>query len=322
MRKIAIVLVFFFAAWFSVNNSIVGSYLSVLKNGTLPAVKHTNHLYQEIVKNAPNYEAAPSDAKIDPVWKAMPGYNGLKVNVDASYRNMKSDGKFNEKNLIFQQIKPKIHLKDLPPAPIYRGHPDKPMVGFLINVAWGNEYLSSMLATLKKHHVSASFFLEGNWVKKNPDLAKIIVDAGHEVGNHSYSHPDMKLLSAARSREELIRTNDVIEATTGVKSKWFAPPSGSYRDETVKIAADLNMKTVMWTVDTVDWQKPSPDILIQRVMSKVGNGSLILMHPTEATAKSLDRLITQIKEKGLEIETVSKVMDEERVSKLRDNFAK
>jgi peptidoglycan/xylan/chitin deacetylase (PgdA/CDA1 family) len=71
--------------------------------------------------------------------------------------------------------------------------------------------------------------------------------------------------------------------------------------------------TVMWTVDTVDWRKPSPDVLINRVMTKINNGSMVLMHPTEATAKSLDRLITQIKQKNLEIGTVSELMSEERV---------
>ena len=313
MRKIMVLAIFFVMTWFSVTYTPVSSYVVALKNGSLPAAKQANPLYQEIVKKAPNYEIQPSNAKIDTVWKAMPGYNGLKVNIEASYNKMKKDGQFNEEKLVFEQIAPKTHLNDLPPSPIYRGHPDKPMVSFLINVAWGNEYLPSMLATLKKYNVSASFFLEGNWVKKNPDLAKMIVDAGHEVGNHSYSHPDMKLLSASRIRDELKKTNEVIEATTGVKSKWFAPPSGSYRDETVKIAAEFNMKTVMWTVDTIDWQKPSPDVLVQRVMSKIGNGSIILMHPTEATAKSMDRLIKLIKQKGLEIGTVSSLMDEERI---------
>lgn len=321
MRKMTIWMVFFFVAWFSVNNSIVSPYVAALKKISTPTAKSTNRLYQEIVRKAPQYERQPLDAKIDSVWKTMPGYNGLKVNLEASYNNMKKNNKFEEKKLVFQQIKPKVHLNDLPASPIYRGNPEKPMVSFLINVAWGNEYLSSMLATLKKHHVSASFFLEGNWVKKNPDLAKIIVDAGHEVGNHSYSHPDLKRLSAARTRDELLRTNEVIKVTTGVNTEWFAPPSGSYREETVKIADELKMKTVMWTVDTIDWQKPSPETLIQRVMGKVGNGSLILMHPTEATAKSLDRLITLIEQKGLEIDTVSKLMDEERINS-HDKLAK
>ena len=239
---------------------------------------------------------------------------GLKVDISASYQKMKKAGKFDKKELVFKEIQPSLHLKDLPPSPIYRGHPDKPMVSFIINVAWGNEYLSDMLKTLKRHHISATFFLEGNWVKKNPDLAKMIVDAGHEVGNHSYTHPDMKRLSAERARAEMMKTNEVIEATTGKKCVWFAPPSGSYRDETVKIADELKMETVMWTVDTVDWQKPTPDVLINRVLSKVGNGSLILMHPTESTAKSLDRLITLIEKKNLTIGTVTELMDEKRIT--------
>ena len=93
------------------------------------------------------------------------------------------------------------------------------MVSFIINVAWGNEYLSDMLATLKEHHVSATFFLEGRWAQKNPELAKMISDAGHEVGNHSFTHPDMKNLSTDRIRQEITKTNEVIKATTGYRSR-------------------------------------------------------------------------------------------------------
>ncbi|MDR6124168.1 putative sporulation protein (polysaccharide deacetylase family) [Bacillus sp. SLBN-46] len=315
MKKLSIFLIICFSAWISVNNPVVNKYVSSLRDSALPTAKQSDPLYQSIIKNASTYEIPPSDAKVDRVWKAIPGYNGLKVDIGASYKNMKSKGVFDEMKLEYTQVKPKIHLKDLPPTPIYKGHPDKPMVSFIINVAWGNEYLPEMLATLKRHNVSVSFFLEGNWVKKNPDVAKMIVSAGHEVGNHSYSHPDMQKLTAAQTREQILKTNNIIEAATGEKPVWFAPPSGSYRDETIKIADELNMLTVMWTVDTVDWQKPSPDVLINRVMSKIDKGSMVLMHPTESTAKSLDRLITLIEKKDLEIGTVSELMSEERMIK-------
>ncbi len=313
MKKLGIVVLFILALLMILNNSYVNKYVATLKANALPAVKQTDPLYQSIVKNASTYETPPIDAKIDRVWKAIPGYNGLKVDIEASYKNMKKTNRFNEKKLVFTQIKPKVHLNNLPPSPIYRGNPDKPMVSFIINVAWGNEYLSDILAALKKHQVSASFFLEGNWVKNNPELAKMIVSAGHEVGNHSYSHPDMKILPAAQIRKQLQKTNEVIEAATGEKPVWFAPPSGSYRDETVKIAAEYEMKTVMWTVDTVDWKKPTPETLINRVISKIDNGSMVLMHPTEATAKSLDQLITLIKEKNLKIGTVSDLLEEKNL---------
>ncbi len=300
-------------AWITVSNPIVNKYVASLKESALPAVKQSDPLYQRIIKNASTYEIPPSEATVDRVWKAIPGYNGLKVDITASYKNMKKKGIYDEKKLVFFQTKPKVHLQDLPPSPIYKGHPDKPMVTLIINVAWGNEYLSDMLETLKRHSVSASFFLEGNWVKKNPELAKLIVSAGHEVGNHSYSHPDMKKLTATQAREQIQKTNEVIEAATGKKCAWFAPPSGSYRDETIRIAAQLNMKTVMWTVDTVDWRKPAPERLIERVMTKIDKGSIVLMHPTDSTAKSLDRLITLIEQKNFKIGTLSELMSEERI---------
>jgi probable sporulation protein (polysaccharide deacetylase family) len=315
MKKFSLMAFLLLSAWFSVNNSLVDTYVATLKGNALTVGKQEDPLYQSIVKNASTYEIPPSNAKIDEVWKAIPGYNGITVDIEASYKNMKKIGTFNEKKLVYKQTAPSVHLNDLTPSPIYRGHPDKPMVSFIINVAWGNEYLPEMLATLKKHQVKASFFLEGRWVKNNPELAKMIVSAGHEVGNHSYTHPDMKRISAAQTRDQLLKTNEVIEAATGKKSIWFAPPSGSYRDETVTIAAEFKMKTVMWTVDTIDWQKPSPNQLINRVISKISNGSMVLMHPTESTAKSLDTLITRIEEKGLKLGTVSDLMSEERIMK-------
>lgn len=300
-------------AWLLVSNPFSDQYLSYLKAESIPVSVNEDPLHREIVEKAAKYEEDPIDAKMDPVWKAIPGYNGVKVNVEKSYQKMKKEGEFSEHSLVLEEINPKVHLSELPPAAIYKGNPEKPMASFIINVAWGNEYLSDMLATLKKHHVKATFFLEGRWVKNHPDLAKMIVEAGHEVGNHSFSHPDMKSLSTARIHSEIKKTNEVIEATTGEKPRWFAPPSGSYREEVAKVASVYGLGTVMWSIDTIDWRKPSPDVLIQRVTGKLHNGALILMHPTDSTAKSLDRLITEIKAQDLHIGTVSELLSEDRV---------
>jgi peptidoglycan-N-acetylglucosamine deacetylase len=313
MRKFILISVMLIAAWAMVNNPFSHTYVAGLKTGTLAVAGNKNTLLSEIEMKAKEYEIEPSDARKDPVWKVVPGYNGLKVDVKKSYGKMKKEGKFDPEKLEFKQVPPEVHLSDLQPMAIYKGHPEKPMVSFIINVAWGNEYLSGMLATLKKHNVTASFFLEGRWVKNNPGMAKMIADAGHEIGNHSYSHPNMKQLSAPEINEEIRKTNEVIEAVTGFKTKWFAPPSGAYKDEVVEIAAAHKLGTVMWSVDTIDWQKPSPDKLIERVMGKIHNGAMILMHPTESTAASLDQLITQIKEKDLHIGTVSNLLSENRI---------
>jgi probable sporulation protein (polysaccharide deacetylase family) len=300
----------------TLHNPFTNDYVSSLKANSDEisiSVSGSDKLLNEIEKRAFEYHIPAEDAKIDPVWKATPGINGVEVDVKESYKKMKKDGVFDENKLAYKQISPKVHLNDLPATAIYRGNPNKPVVSFLINVAWGNEYIPDMLETLKKHKVNATFFLEGRWVKENPDLAKMIVDAGHEVGNHSYTHPNMKTLSSELVREQLIKTNDVIEAATGKKPTLFAPPSGNYRDEVVKIADELGMKTIMWSVDTIDWQKPQPHVLVQRVMGKVHPGAMILMHPTSPTAQSLERLILSIKQKELSIDNVSTLLNEERI---------
>ncbi|MCZ0755413.1 polysaccharide deacetylase family protein [Anoxybacillus sp. J5B_2022] len=300
--------------WGIINQSPVSDYTTILREKSSETSKLNDNLYTEIQEKAKQYEIPPQNAVIDRVWKAIPGYNGLKVNIEASYRNMKKGGVFDERKLVYEQVPPTVHLDDLPPEAIYRGHPEKPMVAFLINVAWGEEYIPKMLAILKKHHVRATFFLEGRWVKNHPDMAKMIVDAGQEIGNHSYSHPDLKTMDNESIRRELEKTNEIIEATTGVTCKWFAPPSGSYRDDVVKIAYDLRMRTIMWSIDTIDWQKPSPSVIVKRVTSKLHPGAMILMHPTFSTAEALESLITTI-QPTYEIGNVSMLLDEKRIVK-------
>jgi len=260
------------------------------------------------------YKVEPIDAKIDRVWKAIPGYNGIEVNIEASYTNMKPSTEFDTNKIIFKETSPKIHLSDLEPSPIFRGNPEKPMVALLINVAWGNEYIPGMLTTLKNSQVKATFFFDGSWVKNNPDLATMINLEGHEIGNHAYSHPDLKLRSRNETVNELKKTNDVIEDTLGIKPIWFAPPSGSFNQETILVANELGMKTILWTVDTVDWKKPATSEMVTRVVSGVSNGAMVLMHPTKAAFEGLETMIIEIKGKGLRLGTVSDLMSEKRIN--------
>lgn len=259
------------------------------------------------------HKIEPIDAKIDRVWKAIPGYNGLEVDIEASYKNMISGIDIDPNKIIFKETSPKIHLNDLEPSPIYRGNPEKPMVALLINVAWGNEYIPGILKTLKDSQVKATFFFDGSWVKNNPDLATVISLEGHEIGNHAYSHPDLKLRSRAETVNELKKTNDVIEETLGIKPIWFAPPSGSFNQETIFVADELGMKTILWTVDTVDWRKPETSEMVARVVAGVSSGSMVLMHPTKAVFEGLETMIIEIKGKGHRLGTVSDLMSEKRI---------
>jgi peptidoglycan-N-acetylglucosamine deacetylase len=291
------------------------SPVNELQRPTMVATHNESpNLLDEIRTYAKRNNAEPIDAKLDRIWKAIPGYNGLTVDVEESYLAMWESSKFDTKKLVYKEVSPKIHLTDLPPSPIYRGNPEKPMVTLLINVAWGNEFIPQILKTLDEHKVKATFFFDGSWVKKNPDLAKQIYNKNHEIGNHAYSHPDLKHKSPKETEIELKKTNDVIEETLGVKPIWFAPPSGSFKQETITVARDLGMLTILWTADTVDWRNPSTAEMVKRVTSQVENGTMILMHPTRPTAEGLDSMIRDIQEQGYVIGTVSEMMSEERIT--------
>ncbi|GAB3067042.1 polysaccharide deacetylase family protein [Virgibacillus ainsalahensis] len=274
--------------------------------------KSEDLLYKEIQDKSSKYSKPPQNAYIDEVWHKTPGRNGIEVNVDKSYDKMKDKNLFDETLLEFEQTSPEISLDDLSPSPIYRGHPEKEMVAFLINVSWGAEHIPDILTILKENKVKATFFIEGKWAKENAEFVKMINEQGHVIGNHAYNHPNMARLSQDEIIEQLTQTNEIIKATTGITPKWFAPPSGSYTDEVVRNAHQLKMNTVLWTVDTIDWKNPSVSVMINRVNDKIHPGATILMHPTPSIVEGLAPLIKNIKNKGYGIGSIDKLLNEER----------
>lgn len=134
-------------------------------------------------------------------------------------------------------------------------------------------------------------------MKKNADIALEIQKRGHQLENHAYSHPNMSQLDDSRARLEISKTKDVLKEKLGVDNRWFAPPSGDFNDRTVRLAAEQGLKTVLWTVDTIDWRKPPAETIISRISSKVEPGSLILMHPTASSRDALKGMIQVIRKK-------------------------
>ncbi|SHF52687.1 polysaccharide deacetylase family protein [Ornithinibacillus halophilus] len=269
-------------------------------------------LYKEIETKKSKYEVEPQDAFIDEVWHKTPGLNGLQVDIEKSYNKMKKQGEFSESLLVYKQVPPKVSLEDLPASPIYRGHPEKKMVSFLINVSWGGEFIPDILTILKKNNVKATFFIEGKWAKENANYVKMINEQGHTIGNHAYNHPDMARLSNTAISKQLTQTNDVLEAITGKKTKWFAPPSGSFSDQVVKTANQLDMETILWTVDTIDWKNPSVSVMMNRVTRKIHPGATILMHPTSSIVNGLPNLIEEIRNQGYKLGSIEQLLDEKR----------
>lgn len=193
--------------------------------------------------------------------------------------------------------------------PIFQGKPNVSKVAFACNVFWGEEYLPEMLATLDKNNIKITFFIGGSWARRFPEHLKQIAAKGHEIGNHSYSHPHPNAIGKQKNKEQIQQTEQLIKELTGYKTTLYAPPYGEYNDIVLEAAAELGYKTILWSIDTIDWQRPAPAVIHNRVMKKLHNGAIILMHPTAPTVQALPGLIAAIRERGYTITTVSDILD-------------
>lgn len=189
----------------------------------------------------------------------------------------------------------------------YNGDKSSDKVSLMVNVYWGTEYLDSMLESFEKYNVKTTFFIGGCWAGKNNEMLKKIAGKGHEIANHGYYHKDHKKLNEEQNRNEIMMTQELIEGILGVKTNLFAPPSGSFNDRTLKVADSLGYKTIMWSLDTIDWRDKNTQTIYKRATEKTKGGDLILMHPTLNTAEALDDILKTLKNKGLTVSTVSDV---------------
>ena len=193
-------------------------------------------------------------------------------------------------------------------TPIYRGPTSEPRVALMVNVDWGDEFIPDMLDVFAHYGVTATWFPTGRWAKASPALAKSIAQAGHEIGNHGGWHGLASEMSRGETTRLIQEGEDLVLAATGQKPQIFAPPAGDFNQQTVSVAAELGYKTVLWTVDTVDWQRPAPTVIIDRIKGKVGNGALILMHPTKPTLEALPIILDYLAESGFQCVTVSELL--------------
>lgn len=277
-------------------------------------------LLNKIKAAATSKRIEPVDARVDPVWKAIPGYNGREVDIESTLRIAKKLGKNIEQlPWVYKPIPPRVQLEHLGAHPIYKGNPNKPMAAIMVNVAWGNEYIPQILDIFEQNNVKATFFFDGSWLRNNQAMAADILHDGHEIGNHGYSHRNMSELSRSDAMREITKTEALLQEQLNVKSKLFAPPSGDYDQETVEIAHELHMKTILWTIDTVDWKNPHPQAIVRKIKANIEPGSLILMHPKASSTAALPQIIQTIRHHEIELGTVSDVLSPERMPNVESN---
>lgn len=188
---------------------------------------------------------------------------------------------------------------------IYAGDKSSNKVSLMINVYWGNEWLVKMLDILDKHGVKTTFFVGGTWVKDNIDLLKKIHSKGHEIASHGYNHKEHGKLDYTSNLTEIQSCHEVVKDVLGIEMELFAPPGGSYNQNTIKAASFLNYKTIMWTRDTIDWRDHNTSLIYNRAVTNLSGGDLILMHPTQNTAEALSNIISYAKKHNFELVTVS-----------------
>lgn len=186
----------------------------------------------------------------------------------------------------------------------FRDESGEKVLYLTFDAGYENGCTEKILDVLKAHNVPAAFFLVGNYVEKNADLVRRMVQEGHTVGNHTMHHPDMtKLTDPERFEKELTDLEDLFEKTTGEKlPKFYRPPQGLYSQENLKLAQKLGYKTVFWSLAYADWNndaQPTREQAFSKLLPRTHDGAVILLHSTSSTnAQILDELLTHWEREG------------------------
>ena len=195
----------------------------------------------------------------------------------------------------------------------YIGDTSRKVLYLTFDAGYENGSTEKILDTLEKHNVKAAFFLVGNYIEKNADLVRRMVDEGHIVGNHTMHHPDMSKIADKESfLKELQDLETLFQETTGKKMpKFYRPPQGAYSDANLKMAQELGYKTVFWSLAYVDWKnddQPTREQAFSKLLPRTHNGAVVLLHSTSTTnAEILDELLTKWKALGYTFETIDRL---------------
>jgi polysaccharide deacetylase family sporulation protein PdaB len=178
------------------------------------------------------------------------------------------------------------------------------------------ETTDKILDLLKKYNAKATFFVLGNKVEQYPETIKREIAEGHEVANHTFNHVYFqRSISQATIKEEIIRTENALEALTGKKPLLFRPPGGYYNENLIQVAKALGYTTIMWSwhQDTNDWKSPGVNQIVNKVLKNARNGDIVLLHDyipgSMQTVKALDTILNELSKRGFEFMTVTELMN-------------
>ena len=193
----------------------------------------------------------------------------------------------------------------------YLGDPNEKVIYLTFDAGYENGCTAEILDILKKHEVPAAFFLAGNYIEKNPELVRRLAEEGHIVGNHTMHHYDMSKLSTMEAFSRELSDLEALykEATGQEMPKFYRPPQGIYSEENLKMAKELGYRTVFWSLAYVDWKddaQPSREEAFAKLLPRMHNGAVVLLHSTSKTnAAILDELLTKLKNEGYTFAPIS-----------------
>ena len=192
--------------------------------------------------------------------------------------------------------------------PITRINTEKPAVALTFETAPGNDNTARILDILDKYEIHATFFVTGSWADQHPDLLKRIADSGHDLGNHSENHKNMKALDIGECRQEIISLHEKVKELTGVEMYLFRPPYDSCSSQLIQTATDCGYATVGFDCDSMDWKDYGADAIVNTVCGHpdLENGSVIRMNCSALyTPDALETIILNLKERGCEFAPLS-----------------
>ena len=196
----------------------------------------------------------------------------------------------------------------------YSGDTEEKLVALTFDDGPHKYRTPEILDILRENNVKATFFVVGAMVHEYPDIVLRALAEGHEIGNHTFSHPDLKKISASDFIDEVRKTSDVIYNITGKTPKLFRPPGGYLNNDIVKEIIECDGKPVLWSwrQDTRDWACPSADCIVETVIGNLKDGDIILFHDYNAgsspTPVALERILKELSEDGYRFVTVSELM--------------
>ena len=193
--------------------------------------------------------------------------------------------------------------------PIYSVQREEKVCALTFDAAWGNEDTQTLIDILGKYNIRATFFVVGGWAEQYPESVRQLAEAGHEVMNHSSTHPHMTQLSPDEMKKEVQACNEKVQAITGTCPTLLRPPYGDYNDVLVSTMRSIGMQTIQWDVDSLDWKDPPPQEITERVLARTREGSIILFHNAAVnTPKALPDIIEGLIDRGFTFAPVSELI--------------